>query len=270
MKSILLHVHNDDVFEDRLQVALDLCRAFDAHLTCIHVRPTGAYMPYDAISGLGVESIVLEDLRAQQEQAAEGLEKRMEREDVRWDWHAADGDVAQRIVEASALADLIVLGQFSLDVKSPNPALPIVGDVALRAGCPVLVIPKGVHSFTPRKPIVIGWNGSPEAAHSVRSAIDLLKLASSVHIVSVSDEPGEYPQADANVYLSRHQVRSDIHDVKGSQRGAATLLHDFAVGHGASCLVIGAYGHSRLREMLLGGATRSLLAKSKIPLLLNH
>ncbi len=270
MKSILLHVHEDDVFEDRLQVALDLCRALDAHLTCIHVTPLTSYMPYDGVAGSSVQSIVLEELRAQQERIADKLEQRMEHEDVRWDWVAADGDVAQKIVEASALCDLIVLGQFSLQDQSANPTLPIVGDIALRAGCPVLVVPKGVHKFAPGEPVVVGWNGSPEAAHAVRSALGILKLASSVHLVSIGDDDAEFPQVEANTYLSRHDVRSDIHKLKGSQRSAATLLHDFAVEHGANCLVIGAYGHSRLREMLLGGATRSLLAKSKIPLLLNH
>ena len=128
----------------------------------------------------------------------------------------------------------------------------------------------GVNRLETNGGAVIGWNASPEAAHAVRAAVSFLKNAEFVDIASVGENGEAFPQTAANAYLSRHGIASDLHELPGSNRNAAQILHDFAVSKQASVLVMGAYGRSRLREILLGGVTRDLLATSKIPLLLAH
>jgi hypothetical protein len=106
LKSVLVHIHDDSGLDGRIAVALDICRAYDAHLTCMHVTPYGAYAAFDPAGGMFVSGVLLADLRKQQDALQQRIETRMLAEDVRWDWKAFDGDVAQTLVSASSLADV--------------------------------------------------------------------------------------------------------------------------------------------------------------------
>ncbi len=270
IKSVLVHANEDDAMDARLQVALDVCRAVGAHLTCLHVTPYNAYMAFDPIGGIATQGAILESLRTQEANLRKRTESRLAREDVSWDWTSADGDTDSAIVALSALSDLIVVSQYDNSEKGLNKPLPIVDDVALHASCAVLVVPTGVDHIEIGEGAVIGWNASPEAAHAVRAATPILQTASFVHIASVGENGADYPQTQANAYLSRHGIKSDLHELPGSNRNAAQVLHDFALAKKANFLVMGVYGRSRFRETLLGGVTRTLLSTSKIPLLLTH
>jgi nucleotide-binding universal stress UspA family protein len=270
IKSVLLYTNDDDAMDARLQVALDVCRALDAYLTCLHVTPYNAYVAFDPLGGIATQGAIIDGLRDAEAKLRTRIEARLQHEDVLWDWSSADGDVASTIVSASALSDLIIVSQHCDTDKGLNKPMAIVDDVAVHSSCAVLMVPQGVSQLRMTGDAVIGWNASPEAAHAIRCATPFLKAASFVHIVSVSDDGHDYPQTGANTYLSRHGIKSDLHVLTGSNRDAAHMLHDFAESKQANCLVIGAYGRSRFRETLLGGATRSLLSTSKIPLLLAH
>jgi nucleotide-binding universal stress UspA family protein len=270
MKSILLHVHDDESMETRLQFALDVCRAMDAHLTCLLVTTYDAYATFDPMGGMGAQTVLVEGLRESESNMQAQTETRLLRDDVRWDWVAARGDVAGIIVAQSALCDLVIVSQCRDADRRPNKPLPIVDDVVVHAACAVMVVPDSIGSWRAGEAAVIGWNASPEAAHAIRAALPFLHAASSVHIVSVGEDNETFPQTAANTYLSRHGVASDLHELTGSNRKAAKVLLDFAKSKRANCLVMGAYGRSRLRETLLGGATRSLLSDSDVPLLLSH
>ncbi len=270
IKSVLLHVHEDDAMEGRLQVALDVCRAQGAHLSCLYVTPYNAYITIDPFGGASTQGALLDKLQQQQDRLRSRFESQLKNEDVAWDWAAADGDVASVLVAASALSDLLVVSQYDRPGSHTLKPLPIADAVALHAACPVLVVPSGVNGIKLSEASVIGWNASPESAHAVRAAVPMLLTASFVHIASVGGDGEEFPQVDANSYLSRHGIKSDLHELPGSSRSAAKALHDFALSKHASLLVMGAYGRSRFRETLLGGVTRSLLSTSQVPLLLAH
>lgn len=270
IKSVLLHASDDDAMDARLQVALDVCRALGAHLTCLCVTPYNAYIAFDPLGGMGAQAAILDGLRESETALRSRVEARLAHEDVMWDWLSLDGDVASTIVSASALSDLVILSQHCAADKGISKPLPIVNDIAIHAACGVLVVPKGMTQMTIGGGAVIGWNASPEASHAVRAAMPFLKTASFVHIASVGEEGEVFPQVAANTYLSRHGIASDLHELAGSNSNAAQVLHDFALSKQANFLVIGAYGRSRFRETLLGGTTRSLLSTSKIPLLLAH
>jgi nucleotide-binding universal stress UspA family protein len=270
IKSVLLHAHDDDAMGARLQVALDVCRAFDAHLTVLHVTPFNASAAFDPLGGIAAQGVILEDMHDREAELRTATEARLGREDVRWDWSSQNGEVANMIVKASALSDLIIVSQQATSASQTSNPLPIIDDVAIHASCAVLVVPQGVKQINLSGAAVIGWNASPEAAHAIRAAVPFLKTASFVHIASVGENGADYPQTDANAYLSRHGIKSDLHELQGANRNAGEALHEFAASKMASCLVIGAYGRSRFRELLLGGTTRSLLSTSTIPLLLTH
>ncbi len=268
LKSVIVHVHGDSGLDGRIAAALDICRAHDAHLTCMHVTPYGAYATFDPAGGMFVSSLLIEDLRKAQDALQQRMQERLAREDVRWDWQAFDGDVAQTLVSASSLADLVVLGQAGPQKGDVAHPLPIVDGVVVHAGCPVLVIPTSCNRIDPTAPVVIGWNASEQAARAIRQALPTLKMASAVHLVSIGKEEEEFPQLGASEYLSRHGIASELHLIDPGSRDADDVLHQFALDNGAGCLLIGAYGHSRLRETLLGGVTRYLTMQSRVPLML--
>ena len=270
MKSVLLHVYDDDGLDDRLQVALDICRSFDAHLTCLQVTPYNAYIAFEPLGGVYTQAALLESVREREDEVRKRVEGHLTVEDVRWDWIAEDGPVVQKLIQASALNDLLIIGQYPSSASALSQPLPIADEIAVYAACAVLVVPTGLAKFDTSQAAVIGWNASPEAANAVRNALPFLRQASSVHIVSVGEDGADFPQMAASSYLSRHSIASELHSLqKGSLRPPAAL-EKFATDCHAGCLVIGAYGRSRFRETLLGGVTRDMLRTSRIPLLMAH
>lgn len=270
MKSISLHIYDDDALDSRLQVALDVSRALDAHLSCIQVTPYDAQISFDPIGGVYISGELINDLREREATVRARIEARLHGEDVRWDWQSFDGEPGQTMIAASMLADMVVLSQTSNAINLFHRPLPLAGDLALHAGCPVLMVPVGCTSIDLCGRVVIAWNGSAEAARAIRQSVALLKVATAVDIVSVGEDDKAFPQLDASAYLARHDIGSELHSIAGSAQRPAQAILEFAASRGANLVIMGAYGHSRLRETLLGGATRDLLATATLPLLLAH
>ena len=198
------------------------------------------------------------------------IEQRLKSEGISWDWEHADGNAADALVSRGRLADVLILSRQDKGRDDLPEPLPIVADVAIHARAPVLVVPPGATSFNADGPVVIAWNGSIEAAHSLRLALSFLRLATDVHIVTISSDNSDFPPTDASLYLARHGIASQLHEWPRQERTVAGALLDAARDLAASSLVMGAYGHTRLRETVLGGVTRDLLSDASVPLLLAH
>lgn len=261
MKSVLVHANDDVELDGRISVALDLARSHGGHLSCLHVTPFNAYVSFEPLGAAYVNSALIDELREREESLRKRVEQRLEREDVPWDWSSAESDVAQAIVAAASLSDVVVLSRPGTGADGP---LPIVDDVIVNAGCATLVVPPGLDRFEAGRPVVVAWNASTEAARAIRQSLALLQQASEVYIVSVGGDGEDFPQTAASSYLARHGVASELHTVGNSGDVAATLV-SFAAEKGAGAIVMGAYGHSRLRETLLGGVTRHLSRSAPIP-----
>lgn len=270
MKSILLHVHDDDGLESRFQVALDVVRATDGHLSCIQVLPVQDYLVGEPIGGFFPSGQVVDEIQHIAAKLRERIEGRLQDENVRWDWVESMSEVPVALDAASALSDLLIVSQYPGPKELRVRPLPIVTDMAQRTSCAMLVVPSGTMTIPFDTPMVIGWNGSVEAAHALRQALPLIAMASRVEIVAVGKDDGEFSQEAANLYLSRHNINSALHQIPVENGSIAGTLERFALEQGASALMIGAYGHSRLREALMGGVTRDLLTSCKVPLLIGH
>ena len=270
MKNILLHIHDDDGQADRLGVAVGLAQQLGGHLSCIQVTPSEVYAadPYGGVFGMAA---VIDTIHDQERALRLATESRLGRSDVAWDWRNHDGNVAETLIEQSVLADLVVLSQPAVGMRrGVRQPLTIVGDVVLYVRCPLLMVPQGVDQLDLDGPVVAAWNGSAEAAHALRMALPLLKCAGAVHLVEVSGDSPGLAAREAAQWLSRHGIVVDVHEwpAKG-RRISAALLHA-AAELSARYMVMGAYGHSRLREIVLGGVTRELIASSSLPLLMAH
>jgi nucleotide-binding universal stress UspA family protein len=170
-------------------------------------------------------------------------------------------------------ADLVVLGQAAAAEDNEGSLLPDLPDyVLLNCGRPVLLVPRTGRFPTIGKRVMVAWNGSVEAAKAVTAALPLLRGAEQVTLTVLgnsADTLGESPGADIALYLARHGVNVEVlRRPEAADPGKAIL--SLAADFNVDLLVMGAYGHSRFREMMLGGATRTILATATLPVLMAH
>jgi nucleotide-binding universal stress UspA family protein len=270
MKTIALHIHEDSGMESRLQVALDLARAHDAHLTCVQATTQFVPVSYSTLGAEYYTNVDMSDLHEADDELREKIESHLRQEDVPWDWLAGIGDAASQLIENSILADLVVLSQSRDQGDRFGRPLPIAGDVAVNAHCPVMVVPISQTAFDSNRPVVVGWNGSGEAARAIRSTLPILRKAADVHIATVDETRRDFPHVEASVYLARHGIQSELHQLDPKGESPSQVIQKFAGEQGVGAIVMGAYGHSRIRETLFGGVTRELLNQCDIPMIMAH
>ncbi len=270
MKSVLLYANQDPGLESRLQAALDVARQFGGHLTCLQVTPYDAFIMGDPFGGVYALPTVIEQVQKTASEHRDSIEARLSGEGVAWDWLSFDGAPGQIIVDRARLCDLIVLSQPGGESAPAQVAQAIAADVLVHARSPVLAVPPSGRGFDALGAAMLAWDGSLEASHALRLTMPMLLKASAVHVVTVTAGQREFPATDAARYLSRHGIEAELHEWSGDGRSTADALIDAAASLSAAFAVMGAYGHTRLREAVLGGATRDMLHESKVPLILAH
>lgn len=270
MKSVLLHANRDDGLESRLQAALDLVRLFDGHLTCLHTTPYEAFVTGDPFGGIYALPAVMDQLKRLEDEQRARLGAKLANEGVAWDWLQIDGSSLQAMLDRSRLADLVVLSLAGRDDEEDEPALSLAAGVAIHGRAPVLAVPQETNGFDAGGPAMVAWNGSAEAAHALRFALPLLRRASEVQVVTVTEDRSAYPAVEGCRYLALHGIGAELRDLPRDGRPTGDLLLGAAASLGARYIVMGAYGHSRVREAVLGGVTRRMMRESPVPLLLGH
>lgn len=277
LKTILLHIHDDAGQESRLLAAIELASLCNGHIVCLQVAPIEPYSsdPYSGLFGL---TELVYSLRDQDKKARLAIEARLRGENVSWSWkYHEDGAIGALVAEAQ-LADIVILSQPGHGRHFSDHPLAIIGDVVLNIRSPVLMVPTNADrrkdpvtpGFNTVGTAVLAWNGSAEAANAMRLTRTLLAKADCIHIVEVGNITSGLPSEAAMTYLSRHGIRCELHEWPAKGRSVCDALLNAVAELDANCLVIGAYGHSRLRETILGGATRDLIALAMIPLLMAH
>ena len=268
MRSILLHIADDEALEARTQVALDLARAFDGHLSCLQAVPYEYGVPGDFYGGMLADMVPI--LREAAEKLREQCERRLAPEDVRWSWDHQDGRAHEHLLRQSSLSDIVVLG--SREPMSSAPSL-LAREMVVRLQTPMLLVPPHVSGLDCAGTAVVAWNGSAEASRALKAAVPLLAKARSVVLASVLGEPeGEFdlPAVEGAEYLSRHGISCEMTEFSLEHGTVAEMLTDIAARREAACLVMGAYGHSRLVETILGGVTREIFADPPLPVFTCH
>ena len=268
MKTVLLYANDDNGMESRLQAAFDLARAFGGHISCLQATPFDSFIMGDPFGGAYAIPVVVEAVRKAEDTHRARIEQRIRSEGVSWDWSRFDGSPAQLAADRSRLSDVIVLSlPGGGDYDGP---LSMVGDVVLHAPAPVLAMPQSSNGLDCLGTAVVAWNGSFESCHALRLAVPLLARAGQVRIVTVTDDETEFPATGASEYLARHGIDSVLHEWPRDDRTMTDALLDAAHNLGAAYVVMGAYGHSRLQESVLGGTTRDMIRSGAVPLFLAH
>jgi nucleotide-binding universal stress UspA family protein len=271
MKSILLHIDHDNAMQARLQVALDIARATNGHITCLQAVSYEIFAPGD-IYGSAIAA-AMPVIKENAEKLRAEIEAQLEHEEVPWDWRFVYGIAPHRLLEASPLADLIIVGPAAPGDGGNGPSA-LVSDLVLKSRSPVLVVPGDTTNFDCSAPMLVAWNGSAEACHALRSALPLLACSCKVTLVSIAEDSEkarfDVASTEGAKYLSLHGIECEIVEIPRGAASIADTLFSAAQLRECGLLVMGAYGHSRLAEMLLGGVTRRVLSEPGMPVLLAH
>lgn len=273
-KTLLVHIDDSRHSDARVAVALELAQRWDAHLIGLYVVCQDLFRPLFKEDG----SLRLAELEAQyverEQKARDTFLAAGERAGRTIEWRAPPGPALEVAMLHARHADLLVLGQ--VDPKDPAAYIErnFVGNLVLAAGRPALVIPYAGKVRTLGENVLVAWDGSREAARAAADALPLLKRARfvGVDIVQRTGQHASAPEGiDVAAWLDAHGVRASF-STAPHQTGVgtgATLLNRLSDRH-VDLLVMGAYGHSRARERVFGGVTRTMLESMTVPVLMAH
>jgi len=273
LKDLLVTIDGDSAANSPLPLAAWLAGKFEAHLVGLHPSSTARASLYSANFGTELFDDAMRRTFAILEQRATnartGLEAAARRNGIQAEWRVGRGFPGPDTVTNGRTLDLVILGQRWSDYDGllyPDPA-----DVVLDVGCPVLIVPRAGQFERIERHALVAWNGSREAARAVRDALPLLKLARNVTVLAVnSRSDGDEPGADIALHLARHGIAVEVDQSITSEINTADVLLSRAADLGSDLIVMGAYGHARMRETILGGVTRSMLAQMTVPVLMSH
>ena len=272
MKAILLHIAGDSCLEARLQVALDMARAFDAHITCLQAINYEIFAPGDFYGSAMAAAIPR--IKEAAEELRTKIETHLKHEDVSWSWVNCAGQAEMKLLEQSALHDIILIGPHDAGEDGTRSPSGMAGALALRAPVPVLVVPGHTKSFDVTAPALVAWNGSAEACVALRQAVPLLAKSDAVYLATVEEtldkKRYDFPPVEGAKYLSRHNIEVELVEIPKAEAKIADTIFAAAQMRECGMVVMGAYGHSRLSEMLLGGVTRRSLTDPQVPIFLAH
>lgn len=272
-KTILVHIDDSGCSEARTAFALDLALKHNAHVIGLYVVCQDLFRPL-LERDVGLSLAKLEALGAERMQrACDQFTAAAQRAGCPFEWRAPAGPAVEATVLYARHADLVVLGQQDPDDQTSFIARDFVEDVVMNSGRPVLVLPYAGHAPSFGRNIMVAWDGGRESARALADALPVLKRATFVAVSVVEKHPNRDTPAGFDVagYLERHGIRAafaSIPRVSGSGTGA-TLLNRLTDTH-ADLLVMGAYGHARAMEHVLGGVTRTLLETMTVPVLMSH
>ena len=281
-KDILVALDAGRPAHGRAELAATLAGRFDAHLTGLHTT-IGTRLPrrrdYFDYAGNLAPTPVYADLDEKMQMDVEltrfMFEDIANRHGVSAEWRDASGYPSTLVALHGRYVDLIVLGQPDPDDMRGSLFWPRPEEVALAVGRPMLVIPYAGAWHDIGQRVLVGWDGSREATRAINDAMPLLAAARSVTVLAVDPADGaaghgDIPGADIALHLARHGVRANIETTVSDGIGAGNTLLSRASDLDADLLVMGAYGHSRVRELLLGGATQTVLESMTLPVLMAH
>jgi nucleotide-binding universal stress UspA family protein len=276
-KTILVHVDETHSAIHRAQLAQALATTFNAHLTGVALTGISRYIFESTDLGVGDPNIMLHlsSLRERAERALAQFKKISAGLDsATTECIVANDEANGGLGLRARYSDLIVIGQTNRDEPSPSVMSDFPEFMIVNSGRPVLIVPHSLTKTSLSDISVVAWDGSRESARAVTDAIPLLKLSKQVHVLIINpNEPteahGDEPGADIALFLARHDIKVEIstrfstHDVGSNILAACKELS-------ADLLVMGGYGHSRFREMIMGGVTRTVLENMSIPVLMSH
>jgi nucleotide-binding universal stress UspA family protein len=276
-KTILVHIDTTPQAGARLELALSIAQSCGAHLIGLYL-PELAQLP--GFVGVEIPPSLLDQLNREKlrhrNEAANTLDRAVRGSGLTsYEWRGPAGSPIDTALNEARYADLVIIGQRNPD--EPNPLLPdgFEESLLIGNGGPVLMTPYTGKDVKIAENVLVAWNCTREAARAVKDALPLLTRARKVTVMTIGPRPadGESPDAsaaDVARFLSRHGIHAETVFDANVAIDAGEWLLSRASDLGAQLIVMGAYGHTRLRELILGGVTRTLLKEMTVPVLMSH
>jgi len=274
-KDILVHIDTLAPCKARLAAAINLAKAFDARLTGLFVRAR-PYIPQYAEAQISPEILEAQakDLARIAAEAGKMFNAATKSSGVQTEWRSIEGDSLDVISLQARYFDLVVVGQGNPgDILLPGDR-DMPDDVLMTCGRPVVVVPfVGAYPII-GETVIVAWDASATAARAVHDAMPFLKAAKSVTVMVVNPMTdtrgiGDAPGADVAAHLARHGVKATADHVQ-CDIAPGDMLLSRAADMSADLIVMGAYGHARWREVVLGGVTDHILNHMTVPVLMSH
>lgn len=274
-KTIVAYLSRPGVVTDVMNVALPLADKHGAHLLGLHVfngvpviGTIGAQVPPEIIEQYA------EAMRKDAEDIGVAFAKAVDGASVQTEWRCHEekvigADMLTSITDQVRCADLVVMGKTDSEQRVGE----LTADIIISAGRPVVVLPEGMAQSDLSGSVVVAWDGSREASRAAFDALPLLKAAKSTFVVTVQRKDKKDAIAlgagDLAHSLARHGIDAEA-AVLTSEASTSDTISQFASEKDCDLIVMGCYGHSRLRERLFGGATHGMLQDMTIPVLMSH
>lgn len=274
IKDILVHLDNAKSCDSRLETAFALAAAHNARLTGVYV------ITYPRVPGYLEAQIPPEILNAQATAArdlAEQVEKtfldRTRKAGLACESRIAEGDLIDVLSMHGRYSDLVVVSQRDAELDISPTDMP--DRLLLSVGRPCLVVPNVGRYPTLGKNVMVAWDASRLATRAVNDALPLLQAAKKVTVIAVNPKGGQEGHgdvagADISLHLARHDVKAEATHVYADDVDVGDMLLSRAADTGADLIVMGAYGHRRLRELVMGGVTRHILQHMTCPVFMSH
>jgi nucleotide-binding universal stress UspA family protein len=271
-KTIVVHVDQSRHAAARIRLAAELAISEGAHLVGAAMTGISRFIYPD---GAVFIDTVIADLRAAANRDLDQFDRIASSLGVvSYERRLTEDDAAGGLSLQSRYADLVVVSQTDPDARGDDASADVLEYVMLNSARPVLAVPYAGQFEHPGRRVLIAWDGSFEATRAIGNALPLLKRAHEVtvalfNVTDFSDTHGQQPGADMALYLARHGVKVNVTNAT-TELDIGNALLSQAADIGADLLVMGGYGHSRLREVLVGGVTRTILQCMTLPVLLSH
>ena len=276
LKNIAVFVDLTETGVVRTRYAVELALRHGGHLIGIFVAPSGWHDSTESyVRGSEAIRRLIDDHNAREaaafKAASQSFNAATAREDISFEFRIIRESDADDAKLHSLHADLVI-------ASYPGPGgLPnnwSAESLLLATGVPFLVLPNGWRTGTVAEHVLVAWNASREARRAISDSLPLLATAHSVSVIIVNPAKnlrhGEEPGADIATYLSRHGARVTVEQIESNGLPVADVILNYASRNNIDLIVLGAYSHSQLREIVFGGVTRSLLRDTVVPLLIAH
>lgn len=288
VKKIFAPIQNAETAETALKAAIALARRHKGHIDVLHIRqrpnvPAGGYYPVGVVFVDEHLAELKEALDAEAAKLKEIFDRVMKANEVRIiasaahrddagataSWRDQQGILPFDLSAAARVSDIIVFGRGAGDINYPDANL--IEEAIFQSGRPVVITPAARFERTPRR-ILVAWNGGREAARALSSAMPLFEETDAALVLSIGTIPSDLEGPEKAAELLRlHGVKAEARRRSPEKDSAAEDdLLAAARDWRADLIVMGAYSHSRWRELVLGGFTRKLLKQSEFPLFLAH
>lgn len=270
-KDIVVHV-GGAAFERRARLAVRMAEDHGAHVVGFHVTQPPEVSPY-------VEAQISKELLLAQERFAQhhrdecqaAFAAAVKGVTISAEWRSVEGDALEALHLHGRHADLVVLGQTDPDVTGPA-NLDLAGRAVLSLGRPVLVVPRVGGGERIGQRVLVAWDGGRAAARALGDALPALQMAEAVSVLSINADEDAAAMAGVDIatHLARHDVHVEAQHLRADDVGVGQMLLSRAADFGADLIVMGAYGHARWRELVLGGVTEHMLDHMTVPVLMSH